>query len=103
MNNAAALYGVVDLDNVRQNNMVYIDLGKQLQESIFERQYKMAARLGGDIITKCDKQLCDDLNACVKCTRTKCDDCIHYEKRDISLVCILRFPLSATVVPEKLP
>lgn len=81
MNNAAALYGVVDLDNVRQNNMVYIDLGKQLQESIFERQYKMAARLVGDIITECDKQLCDDLNACVKCTRTKCDDCIHYEKK----------------------
>lgn len=81
MENEEYKYGVVDLDNVRQNNIVYIDLGNALSESIFEQQYQMAARIIADIIRESDStmEMCNGY--CRDCYRNDCDTCIHRKDR----------------------
>ena len=45
-------YGVVNLDKVCQNNIVYIDLSQEQEDSIFSRQYKKAAKIISGILRK---------------------------------------------------
>ena len=68
MNNMTAQYGVVDLDNVRQNNIVYIDLGKPQKESIFEQQYKLAAKIIAGILNECGTATNPNRCVCDRCS-----------------------------------
>ena len=45
-------YGVVNLDKACQNNIVYIDLSQEQEDSIFSRQYKKAAKIISGILRK---------------------------------------------------
>ena len=81
MNNLSAQYGVVDLNNVKQNNIVYIDLGKPLQESIFEQQYKLAAQTIAEIISRSGVSSNPSQGVCSRCPRSTCDACIHRSSR----------------------
>lgn len=81
MNNAASRYGIVDLINVSQNNIVYIDLGKPLKEAIFEQQYKMAARMIAEIIRNSDRETGPQKGWCRECRRSTCNACIHRDSQ----------------------
>lgn len=43
---------IVDLDRVRQNNIVPLDLGKPLNETIFQQEYQTAIRLINEIVQR---------------------------------------------------
>lgn len=69
---------VVDLDNVRQNNIVYVDLSKQLTETVFSLEYEKAARVISRILDENEDGVARDNYNCRECkTRTSraCEAC----------------------------
>lgn len=81
-------HGVVNLDYVNQNNIVYIDLGVEQKNSIFARQYQKAAKVISGIIRKGNEVL-EDSGYCRACVHRDCVACIHREDR---LVCREKSP-----------
>lgn len=81
MINIASRYGIVDLINASQNNIVYIDLGKPLKEAIFEQQYKLAAKMIADIIRSSDREMSPQKGYCRECRRSTCSACIHRDSQ----------------------
>lgn len=75
MNNSASSNRIVSLDNVWQNNIVYVDLSQKLEESIFEQQYKKAARIINRIIVKGESALKGQNTSCRNCKNRACHAC----------------------------
>lgn len=73
-------HGVVNLDYVSQNNIVYIDLGTEQKDSIFTQQYQKAAKVISDIIRKGNEAL-EDSVYCRACVHKECAACIHREEQ----------------------
>lgn len=69
---------IVDLDNVRQNNIVYVDLSRQLTETVFLLEYEKAARVISRILDENEDGVTRDNYTCRECkTRTSraCEAC----------------------------
>lgn len=69
---------VVDLDHVRQNNIVFVDLSKQLTENVFSLEYKKAARVITRILDENNEGVAREDYHCRECkTRTSrsCEAC----------------------------
>lgn len=77
MSRAALLHGFVKLEEVRQNNIVYADLGQPPQNSIFEQQYKMAAANIVSIIENSERMMAPQNRVCRECPRSDCRACTH--------------------------
>lgn len=70
----------VSLDNVWQNNIVYVDLSKKLEESIFEQQYRKTARIISRIIEKGSFALEEWNSACRNCKNRTCHSCRYRDR-----------------------
>lgn len=69
---------VVDLDYVRQNNIVYVDLSKPLTENVFSLEYEKAARVITRILDENEEGAAQENNHCRECkTRASrsCESC----------------------------
>lgn len=80
MSDSTSSKRVVSLDNVWQNNIVYVDLSKKLEESIFEQQYKKAARIISRIIEKGSSALEERNSACRNCKNQTCHSCRYRDR-----------------------
>lgn len=70
---------IVSLDNVMKNNIVYVDLSVELSESVFDQEYRKAARIIRQIIEDC-KPVDGDVD--VHCRNCKSQSCISCRYRD---------------------
>lgn len=77
---SASTKRIVSLDNVWQNNIVYVDLNKKLEESIFEQQYKKAARIISRIIHKGSSALEERNTVCRNCKNRACHSCRYRDR-----------------------
>jgi hypothetical protein len=84
-------YRAVNLDDVRQNNIVWTDLNNKLSESIFESQFRKAAQAIQGIIEENELQSTTEQTQCRQCKSRNCASCKHRDRagctnRDIPLV-----------------
>lgn len=69
---------VVDLDHVRQNNIVFVDLSKPLTENVFSQEYEKAARVITRILDENEEGATQENRYCRECkTRASrsCEAC----------------------------
>lgn len=65
----------IKLADVRQNNIVWTDLGRDLSESIFEDHFKRAIQIIQGIIDESDQQTRVEQMPCRECKRSICNAC----------------------------
>ena len=66
---------VVDLDHVRQNNIVFVDLSKQLTENVFALEYKKAAHVITGILDENNEGVAQDSYHCRECKTRASSSC----------------------------
>lgn len=66
---------IIGLDNVRQNNIVLVDLSKSLTESIFGQEYQKAASIIRKIIADNNAMVRNSDPHCLSCKSRDCDRC----------------------------
>lgn len=72
---------IVKLDYVRQNNIVLVDLNKNLSGDVFEKEYKKAAKIIGSIIDATAKKTQLDDPHCQSCKTRGCSSCKYRDRR----------------------
>lgn len=79
MENSHTMCRIIELDNVRQNNIVLIDLSNTLSESIFEQEYQKAASIIRKIILDHGAMENTEDSRCRNCESKECTHCRFHD------------------------
>lgn len=92
---------IIKLDDVRQNNIVVVDLNENLSGNVFEKEYKKAAKIIGSIIDASKKKTHWDDPRCRSCKAGSCSTCKHRDLRGCQGSDIRKYSLTEfqTAVP----
>lgn len=71
----------IRLDDVRQNSIVITDLKSDLTNTVFEQQFRMAAKIIREIIDESGSYAAEQNAYCRHCKRTDCKSCRHRDER----------------------
>ena len=81
MENANRNQKTIRLDDVRQNNVVWTDLNRDLSNSIFEDQFRWAMESIQRIIYENNQQPRTNQASCRQCKSRECSSCYHRDDR----------------------
>lgn len=71
----------IKLDDVRKNSIVITDLKDDLKNSVFEQQFRMAAKIIREIIEESEKHTAYQSTNCRHCKKADCKACRYRDER----------------------
>lgn len=85
MGNNQTKHRTVELDNVRKNNIVAVDLNQRFAGSVFAQEYKKAARVIRHIIHENMDHTTKNINSCANCRNRNCSTCKNRDRHSYNL------------------
>ena len=71
----------INLDDVRKNQIIITDLKEDLSESVFEQQFRLAAKSIREIISENESYFRYQSTSCRHCKSTNCASCRHRDEQ----------------------